>query len=419
MGYLQIGKQAVNYARNLTRPNIYNKLGNPEILSQEIKALTSQLPKEAQGNVKLNMLKVMMGAQMAKSTLLSIRIDKKKELISSLLKKYNKEDLREIIQAKSSDDLGKAVCDFTQKIENNMPVVYKNWLGIPQVPPAIEKKGFDAIRKYFLENIQGKCSKKDFQKLASAKGEAEFENCSKTIIEKIKAKKRQGNIPLEIEQAVYKHSIQRNDTLLDICKIIKQDSTNPKVIEIENILKEKYGMKFVDLANNEELANKVLESVKLAHSKGIQTPNNIIISNLQNDCGEALIHTNLEKTVMLENTNPTDVALQLLECNKIGASPLENKIYDKFAEILKLKEQMHLSTTHPCHTVIHEFNHLGQLNLLASRFKKIPTEFEPTYRNLSGYAASGTPGEVEAELLTKLHLGKLNEKEERLLQYFC
>lgn len=78
MGYLQIGKQAVNYARNLTRPNIYNKLGNPEILSQEMKALTSQLPKEAQGNVKSNMLKVIMGAQMAKSILLSIRIDKKR-----------------------------------------------------------------------------------------------------------------------------------------------------------------------------------------------------------------------------------------------------------------------------------------------------------------------------------------------------
>ena len=35
------------------------------------------------------------------------------------------------------------------------------------------------------------------------------------------------------------------------------------------------------------------------------------------------------------------------------------------------------------------------------------------------YARNLTRQNVEAELLTKLHLGKLNEKEERLLQYFC
>ncbi len=418
MGYQQIGKIAVNAIRKHTKPNIYNNLETSEIsIMQEVKQLIKQLPESTKREVQQTTFKVMLGASMKTKSVI-IGMDKKERLLSALMKKYNRDELKEIMQANTPEKLSEATTKFMGKIETSMPQIYSSWLGIPKITPEIASKGFETVRKQILTELYGKCSKKDYQKLASINDESSFEKCSSEIIKKIQSKKFQEGIPIEIEQAVYDFRTKRNDTLLDIYKAIKIPPQNPKVINIERVLNEQYGMRFVDLADNEKLAVNVLKAVRLARSQNRTIPNNLIVTNMLSGSGEALQHYNLETTVLLEQTKSSDIAKWILSLEREKASPLVNKIYNKFIDFFTIKEQSYLSTTHPLHTVIHEFNHLGQSSLLASRFRKIPSEYKHTYQKLSGYASEGIPGEIEAELLTKQQLGRLTSEEKRLLEFF-
>ena len=149
----------------------------------------------------------------------------------------------------------------------------------------------------------------------------------------------------------------------------------------------------------------------------MKIPNNIFVTNLCGSAGEALLHSDLSSTVLLEHMKSSDYVKVVLESEKKGQGKQINNIYDKFISMYEATEQKHLSTTHPLHTVIHEFNHLGQSPLLGARFRKVPKKFESTYKQLSDYASEGIPGEIEVELLTKQQLNKLNAEEEHLLDF--
>ncbi len=160
-----------------------------------------------------------------------------------------------------------------------------------------------------------------------------------------------------------------------------------------------------------------MESVKLATKNGQKIPDNIIATDLIDGAGELLSHSDLTNTVLLEATPSSRLTKTMMQIREPENSPQLNNVYDVFIKFIEDFEKSFLSTNHPLHTVMHEFNHIGQTQLMSERFRKIPKEFETIYKKISGYASEGIPGEIEAELLTKKQLAKLSPEEERLLSY--
>ncbi len=419
MGYLTVGKSVVGIIeRNLPKARIFAKAENPmQVIGQDVKSLLKSLPQDIQGEAKMNCFKNFMIASMAK-TKGSIGLDKKADLLTNLSSKYSKRELSEIAKADTPEALSDALKGFMEKVEMDLPEVYTKWLCLPSFTPKIAQKGFGNLRKHILSSMQGKCSQEEFLLLASAKNEIELTKAFQTVSKNIQNAKFKQGVPIEVEQAMYDFTRRRNDTFLDIYKAIKVEPTNPKVAEIENTLRTKYGIKFVDLANNEERANQILQAVELNVSQGRKIPDNIIVSKLLEDSGEALLHSNLQSTVLIEQSSGMDLLQSLMQVDaEHCANPQLKNFYNKVTEAIGEMAKTRLSTEHPLHTVIHEFNHLGQNQLLAARFRRIPNEFESTYKGLSDYAAKGIVGEIEAELLTKQQLAKLTADEGRLLEY--
>lgn len=419
MGYLTVGKSVVGIIeRNLPKSRVFAKAENPmQVIGQDVKSLLKSLPQDIQGEAKMNCFKNFMIASMAK-TKGCIGLDKKADLLASLSSKYSRRELSEIAKADTPEALSDALKGFMEKVEMDLPEVYTKWLCLPSFTPKIAQKGFDTLRKHILSSMQGKCSQDEFLLLASAKNENELTKAFQTVSKNIQNAKFKQGVPIEVEQAMYDFTRRRNDTFLDIYKAIKVEPTNPKVAEIENTLRTKYGIKFVDLANNEERANQILQAVELNVSQGRKIPDNIIVSKLLEDSGEALQHSNLQSTVLIEQSSGMDLLQSLMQVDaEHCTNPQLKNFYNKVTKAIGEMAKTRLSTEHPLHTVIHEFNHLGQNHLLAARFRRIPNEFESTYKGLSDYAATGIVGEIEAELLTKQQLAKLTADEGRLLEY--
>ena len=70
--------------------------------------------------------------------------------------------------------------------------------------------------------------------------------------------------------------------------IFNTKSTNPDVVKIENILKEEYGIKTALLGDDLVIAKEVLAAVKQAKSKGVNLPNEFIVSEFTLGGGEFL-----------------------------------------------------------------------------------------------------------------------------------
>lgn len=87
-------------------------------------------------------------------------------------------------------------------------------------------------------------------------------------------------LSLEIEQIQYQQKISKGNFILARERAMHVPSKNPKVIAIENILREQYGCKFVSLKDNEELARKVLKAYETAAKNGVKTPK--LMKHLQN-----------------------------------------------------------------------------------------------------------------------------------------
>ncbi len=189
-------------------------------------------------------------------------------------------------------------------------------------------------------------------------------------------------LTLEIEQIQYKVRAQRGKFILARERAMHVPSKNPKVIAIENILKQQYGCKFVSLKDNEELARKVLKAYETASKNGIKTPENVIASDFMFAEGE-----NLFNGTVLLNTRQTALPA--------GA----------------------LATMSDFHVPLHEILHGTHPTLVSFSIKKIPVQLKKVKEELSGYSAITQTHETFTELYTKKLIDGLNSEEQALFDY--
>lgn len=190
------------------------------------------------------------------------------------------------------------------------------------------------------------------------------------------------SLSLEMEQILYWARNRRGSFILARERAMHTPSKNPKVIAIENILKEQYGCKFVSLKDNEELAQKVLKAYETAAKNGVKTPKNVIVSDFMFAEGE-----NLFNGTILLNRNQ-------------HAQP-----------------EGFMSTSSDFHMPLHEIMHGTHPKLVSFSLKKIPSELVRVKNELSGYSKNAATHETFTELNTKRLIDGLNPQEQTLFDY--
>ena len=236
-------------------------------------------------------------------------------------------------------------------------------------------------------------------------------------LEKIK---RTTSIPLQIEQEVYRFRNLRSNSVRNIHIIFNTKSTNPDVVKIENILKEEYGIKTALLGDDLVIAKEVLAAVKQAKSKGVNLPNEFIVSEFKLG-GAEFIRTFNDGQELCTVLLPTSSSRSMYLCIKNGlleSMPEKYKqVLNKWEEFCGFKE--HGSTNSPIHVEMHEIMHQTHSPLVAFSSKKIPAKFLPVVRKLSAYSAMNEKNnwEIYTELATKNVLGKLEPDEKELFKF--
>ena len=184
------------------------------------------------------------------------------------------------------------------------------------------------------------------------------------------------------EQIYYNKTIKTYDKLTNLYKSVLDPDTNPEIIQIKDILKNKHGVKEAHFNNNIESAQNWLWSAETAKKHNLTMPEQIIECPYVYSPGTTAI-TSKGMTVITNTKN-----LEILD---------------------------NCSTDHPIHAYIHEIVHCNQPNLIAFNIKKIPDKFQDTINALSLYAKDNYTHEIHAELKTKQILDDLNQDENNLL----
>ena len=187
---------------------------------------------------------------------------------------------------------------------------------------------------------------------------------------------------LELEQTIYNEKMYRGKLVLAREKALHIASKNPKVIAIENILKEQYGCKFVSLKDNELIANRILKAYETAHKNGAPLPKNVIVSDNIFVEGE-----NLFNGTILLNSNPITLG------------------------------KGYCSTGADYHSVLHEILHSSHPNIVSYSIKKIPKELMGVKNDLSMYSKISQTHETFVELNTKRMIEGLTPKEQQLFEH--
>lgn len=196
---------------------------------------------------------------------------------------------------------------------------------------------------------------------------------------------------LDFEQLLYSLRTKRGNALLDIEKAVAIPNTNPRVKEIEQLLKNEYGISTIlnnDLSKAEDIYAMVIKAKTLRKP----LPNRIIISNNIVSSGEN-IRINGESTILIESTK-----------SSLPGSPNFLSSSAKESE----------------HTIMHELLHNEHSTLYAENIRKIPKKYQSTITNVGGYASEcrRSANEVRTELATKQVLdGKLTNKEAELFEF--
>lgn len=230
-----------------------------------------------------------------------------------------------------------------------------------------------------------------------------------------------GKVTLEMEQIAYGLKTERAEKMFGLYEAIGRKSTNPEVLKIEQILRQQYGMKNVNLQDDLARGEEILEVVKGLKAKGHPIPDNVLVSDLHMTTGE-LVRTNGESTMILQSSE------YFKRFQAAGNNP---KIREDLLKLVTQDDLIHYSipigkamrrgvtmysTTNPLHPVTHECLHGVHPNLLAFQVGKVPAKFKPTVNNISLYVnMNKNKAEIITELETKLFLtGKLTEDETAL-----
>lgn len=233
-----------------------------------------------------------------------------------------------------------------------------------------------------------------------------------------------GKVTLEMEQIAYGLKTERAEKMFGLYEAIGRKSTNPEVLKIEQILRQQYGMKNVNLQDNLARGEEILEVVKGLKAKGHPIPDNVLVSDLHMTTGE-LVRTNGESTMILQSSE------YFKRFQAAGNNP---KIREDLLKLVTQDDLIHysipiakamrrgvtmLSTTNPLHPVTHECLHGVHPNLLAFQAGKVPARFKPTVENISIYTnINKNKSEIITELETKLFLtGSLKPDEMRLYRH--
>ena len=225
---------------------------------------------------------------------------------------------------------------------------------------------------------------------------------------------------LQEEQNIYKFRNFLTACRREMYTTFSKKSTNAEVIKIETILKEKYGVQNASLGDDLELAQRLLQAVKLAKSKGIKIPNEFIVTPFTLGAGEFMsLFKNGEeiRTVLLPPTSIRQRSLQIIDKIFNRMSPDVKQSYEKWQKFCGFKT--HGSTNSPMHMEIHEMMHQTHPVLTAFAIKKIPNKFMPTVRKLSRYSAINEQNnwEIYTELATKKVLEGLDPNEAELFKF--
>lgn len=164
--------------------------------------------------------------------------------------------------------------------------------------------------------------------------------------------------------------------MFNLEKALSIKSTDKRVLEIEEILRNKYGMEFVSLKNDYAQAKNILEACELMVKKGEPIPKNYIVSNMMVGTGQAL---RTESCVLVATTS-----------------------LNKFLNPTNAKAKNFHSVENKLHTIIHEFGHCKQGN--AIELIEIPKNLKKVPKTVSKYAKISSNAELWAELYAKVHL---------------
>ena len=277
-----------------------------------------------------------------------------------------------------------SICNFTG---NACTPYLKNYIS----------KNFDNIKKQLLKLDLDKETLKKIENSASSQ---EIANIIKSIKYKETMKLSDVlNLTL-LDSAMPEHEKLRlikaaenqyNTKMLNLEKALSCPSVDPKVIEIEEILKKQYGMEFVSLKDDYEHAQKLLKACKLMKENRHPLPKNYIISNMLSGTGQCL---QTESTVLHLCTD-----------------------LDKILNPKTKKTANVLSTEDDIQTIIHEFGHNLQPEII--RLIKIPQRFKSVPKTISKYADMGSNAELWAELFAKiqLHPESVTKQQKELFEY--
>ena len=197
--------------------------------------------------------------------------------------------------------------------------------------------------------------------------------------------------------------------MLETQKIFLNPSKDTRVRNIERILRQKYGFKYVHLENYDD-AEKILKTVELAQKNNIPLVENIVVTPFM-EAKMGGVNLPYGNSIFI-NTNKglknVKAPIERLQCSNdfkeaIKASNFEGVVNQN-------------STSNSLHVYLHEFIHREnpkqKLDII------IPERFKKTVYNLGGYAKESfnvSNEEIRVELRVKQLLENLKPDEEELL----
>ena len=189
-----------------------------------------------------------------------------------------------------------------------------------------------------------------------------------------------------------------NESLYKTEHILAQKSVNPKVIKIEKILHDTYGINFINLGDDLKQGKRILKACEKWKTAGEKLPDEIFVSNT--------IPVALATGQSLRLPNGKTFVLYCNSSNKInnilGSIEYLQDIIKKFIP----KKLCAKSTTSKIHVQIHELAHSIQPLGMIKQQIEIPTKYQEIAKTISKYANCSVE-ELYAELKT---LSILNPK---------
>ena len=282
-------------------------------------------------------------------------------------------------------------------------------------------KNFETSKQRLISLLSNSVDKSLLERLSNSQDsvymdiiiQKELRRLEQDFLKTIELSKRvSGNkITLELEQECNKFLKMRENLILAREKAFYVKSVNPKVVEIENILKEKYGVKFVNLKDNEQKAKLILKAFEIAKKNNKSLPENVFVSDFVMLQGEYCPNS---KSVIYASDTITDL---IKFASQKAAKKFDEKDVEMLREFFIKKQERWYSTSLPEHVMLHEILHVDHPQLLAYKAKEIPSEFSYVKRSLGEYSAKKKNHETFVELDTKKCLSGLNEQEEKLYNY--